>query len=446
MISTQPFSIDEAGHASHANRPAAPARAAQVLDAYEQQRAQCHAIYTRLFRDEARDSAEAAHERGLHGTPLSAIDGLLVSLKDSIDVEGYATLAGSPALARRRAATHDAELVSALRGAGAIVIGKTHMTELAFSGLGLNPQALPLANPRDPARVTGGSSSGAAASVAAGLADIAIGGDTGGSIRIPAAFCGVVGFKPSFGRVSNRGIFPLSSTLDCAGPIANTVVLCVDAWRVLSGTHSVQPTMSVEDDVHFIVPHAAFFERIDDDVTEAFHSSIDRLRQAGATIVTRDLSFFAQATRKLDAIGMFTAPELAARLRFEGVADDAALDPLVRGRLDAARLMPASNYVFLAMQRDELKSKIDAQLGTREIVLMPTTPCSAPKREALTTLAAQSDVNARVTELTRAANLFDLPALSLPMEGVLTGLMLTGARGADDWVLRVAQAIEAALF
>src|SRR5271163_4453267 len=183
-----------------------------------------------VYADEARAAADAADARASRGAPLGPLDGVVVTIKDLFDVAGEPTRAGSKILAEEAApANADAVVVQRLRAAGAVVVAKTNMTEFAFSGIGANPHFGTPGNPRDRKRVPGGSSSGAPITVADGMSDIAVGTDTGGSIRVPAGLCGLVGFKPSRQRVPTDGAFPLSKTLDSIGPIAKTVADCVKA-------------------------------------------------------------------------------------------------------------------------------------------------------------------------------------------------------------------------
>ncbi len=189
-----------------------------------------------VYADRARAAADAADARTARGTSLGPLDGAIVSIKDLFDVAGEPTRAGSKILAEEAApAVADAVAVQRLRAAGAVIVAKTNMTEFAFSGIGANPHFGTPGNPRDRKRVPGGSSSGAPITVADGMSEIAIGTDTGGSVRVPAALCGLVGFKPSRQRVPTDGAFPLSKTLDSIGPIARSVTECAKADAVMAG-------------------------------------------------------------------------------------------------------------------------------------------------------------------------------------------------------------------
>src|ERR1700737_1751289 len=197
--------------------------------------------FVKVYADSARAVADAQDGLRKAGYIASPLAGLPVSLKDLFDVSGERTLAGSKALGDSPPAVHDAPVVSRLRAAGAVLIGRTNMTEFAFSGVGYNPQSGPPGNPYDRRLIPGGSSSGAAVSVSDGGAVIAIGTDTGGSVRIPAAFCGLAGFKPTQNRIPRDGVTPLSTTLDSIGPLANSVACCAVADAVMAGKPRIGP-------------------------------------------------------------------------------------------------------------------------------------------------------------------------------------------------------------
>jgi len=196
-----------------------------------------------VYANAARAAADAADARAARNASLGPLDGAIVSIKDLFDVAGEPTRAGSKILAEEAApAVADAAVVQRLRAAGAVIVAKTNMTEFAFSGIGANPHFGTPGNPRDRSRVPGGSSSGAPVAVADGMCDIAIGTDTGGSVRIPASLCGLIGFKPSRQRVPTGGAFPLSQTLDSIGPIAASVAACATADAVMSPRAPIFPT------------------------------------------------------------------------------------------------------------------------------------------------------------------------------------------------------------
>lgn len=416
-------------------------RIESVLSRWDAGEEQSRAIYTSVFHDSALQEASAADRRREQGVRLSALDGLLFSLKASIDVKGQRTDACSPLLSGRPPAGQDAPLVTRLRRAGAVIVGKTQMTELAFSGLGLNPHYPLLRNPRDLQRVTGGSSSGAGASVAAGLADIAIGGDTGGSIRIPAALCGVVGFKPGQATVPTTGVFPLSTTLDCLGPLAHSVSACREAFSVLAdsaprGCHE-QPCL---------LRRARLDEAMyDSEVVEAFESAMSCLE--AFVLPAADTDLLDEALADLDTIAVFTSPELFASLQELGVYDLSGLDPMVYERMQQSHGVSAVDYARLILRRQQWMQRVDGWWPKGTVIAMPTVPCLAPRIVDMPTLASRTSANARLLLSTRSANLLDLPAVSIPLPGgkAPVGLMLVGARGTEYHLLAVAQKIESML-
>jgi aspartyl-tRNA(Asn)/glutamyl-tRNA(Gln) amidotransferase subunit A len=214
-----------------------------------------------VYADPARAAADAADARAKAGISLGSLDGALVSIKDLFDVKGEPTRAGSKILKDAPPATADAPVVRRLRAAGAVIIAKTAMSEFAFSGVGMNPHYGTPGNPADRKRVPGGSSSGAAVAAADQMCDIAIGSDTGGSTRIPAALCGVVGFKPSKQRISTEGAFPLSYTLDSIGPIARTVADCATADAVMAGDDFAPLAAAPLSGLRFGIPQGLPLER-----------------------------------------------------------------------------------------------------------------------------------------------------------------------------------------
>lgn len=414
-----------------------------VLAQWQMPGSPARAIYTQVYADTARDEARRADSRHQQGRPLGPLDGLLVSLKASIDVAGQVTDACSPLLARRAPADRDAPLVRQLRQAGAVIVGKTQMTELAFSGLGLNPHYPVVRNPRAPDCVTGGSSSGAAASVAAGLADVAIGGDTGGSIRIPAALCGVVGFKPARDSVCAQGVFPLSTTLDCLGPLAGSVTLCRHTHDVLAGAD----TVAFDPRFRLLLPNAGDMPALDPEVRNAFERGAAVLSGAGIEMAHAGLALLDQALADMDSVAVFTSPELLASLRDCGVTDLAGVDAMVLQRIQASAGISAVDYLTLGVRRGQWMKRVDAWWPAGAILALPTVPSLPPRLADMPTLDARIAANARLLAHTRSANLLDLPALSLPLpaSGPPVGLMLVGARGAERHLLRAAEQIEAAL-
>src|SRR6202011_2216998 len=245
-----------------------------------------------FYGQAARIAADAADARARVGMALGPLDGAIITIKDLFDVAGEPTRAGSKVLADAPPASADAPVVRRLRAAGAVIIAKTNMTEFAFSGIGANPHFGTPGNPADRSRVPGGSSAGAPISVADGMCDIAIGTDTGGSVRIPASLCGLVGFKPSRQRVPTDGAFPLSTTLDSVGPIGRSVADCAAADAVMAGEEILPLEPIALAGLRLGVAEGLPLDRLDDTVAAAFALAVKRLDDAGARVTHETFVLF----------------------------------------------------------------------------------------------------------------------------------------------------------
>ncbi|MBP2308613.1 amidase [Azospirillum melinis] len=404
-------------------------------------------VFTEIYAEEARSAAAASDRRAAAGRSLGPLDGRIVSVKALFDVAGDVTAAGSAILRGRPATGRDAKAVARLRAAGAVIVGRTHMTEFAFSAVGINPHYGNPGNPHDRSRVPGGSSSGAAISVIDGMAEIALGSDTGGSLRIPAALSGAVGFKPSAGRLSAEGAFPLSPTLDAIGPIAANVADAALLDSILSdGDPAPLAPVSLAGQ-SFLVARGRLFDGIEPAVAAAFEAALDRLRAAGAQVVDGAVEAELDALADLDRIGVFTAIELAATLADLGITALDGIDPKTRARIEAGGKAPAADYVRMQNRRAALIRLMDERLTRHPVLLLPTVPMTAPTIAYVLDDAAFHRVNLALLRNTRVANLFDLPAISLPVpaDGLPVGLMAMGRRGSDRSLLGIAAGIEAAL-
>jgi aspartyl-tRNA(Asn)/glutamyl-tRNA(Gln) amidotransferase subunit A len=384
----------------------------------------------------------------------SPLKGLAVSVKDLYDLHGQVTTAGSRVLADAPAASEDAPAVQALKAAGGVVIGRTNMTEFAFSGIGINPHHGTPANPSDPAtpRIPGGSSSGAAVSVATGAVFAGLGSDTGGSIRIPAALCGVVGFKPTACTVPTDGAVPLSHTLDTVCAMTRSVRDAALVHNILSGDHITlkgQPLRGYK----LAMAQSVMVDALDATVSRAFERSLSRLRQAGAQIVDLPLVALLDAAR-VQARGGFSAPELMAWQRVRGIWPErrAQLDPRVAQRIATAEGMSAADYVQLSTERADWIARMEQALQGVDAVISPTLPLVAPPIAQLAP-GAENDaeffrVNALMLRNTSLINLLDGCAISLPCHAVgelPVGMMVWHAGLHDADVLNVAAAIEQCL-
>jgi aspartyl-tRNA(Asn)/glutamyl-tRNA(Gln) amidotransferase subunit A len=402
--------------------------------------------FTRVFSESAKLYAEATDRLRAAGAQLSPLAGLPVSVKDLFDLCGEVTTAGSPSLSNAPAAPSDAAIVSRLRAAGAIIIGRTNMTEFAYSGIGLNPHLGTPANPykREERRIPGGSSSGAAISVTDGMAWAAIGSDTGGSVRIPAALCGLTGFKPTQSRVPLQGAFQLSTTLDSIGPIASTVRDCILVDAAISGAQREERVPADLRHVRFILPRNYVLDALDKEVGTAFERALSRLSGAGAEIVEMPLPAF-QRIRDINATGGFSGAEAYAFHRRLGL-DQTRYDPLVLERIERGKSMSAADYLDMHMARAAIIAELDRETAGFDAVLSPTVPIIAPK---ISDVASSREEYRRINMLllrnASIVNFVDGCALSIPChtEGEApVGLMLVGRRMSDAALLSLGLAVE----
>jgi aspartyl-tRNA(Asn)/glutamyl-tRNA(Gln) amidotransferase subunit A len=403
-----------------------------------------------VYADRARAAADAADARARRGQSLGPLDGAIVSIKDLFDVAGEPTRAGSKILAEEAPpAAADAAVVQRLKGAGAVLIAKTNMTEFAFSGVGANPHFGTPGNPRDRARVPGGSSSGAGVAVADGMCDIAIGTDTGGSVRIPAALCGLVGFKPSRQRVPTDGAFPLSYTLDSIGPIANSVDDCAKAdWvmadAVVAGERFAPLEPLTLDGLSFGIAEGLPLDRLDDTVAAAFVLAVARLGRAGVRVSHEDLPLIDDMVA-VNAKGGISPPEACAihRDRIERRAAD--FDPNVLARIQRGCAVPEEDYAWMMQERSRLVAAMDARLSALDALVMPTTAIVAPTIAEVADEKVFAARNAALLRNTSIVNFFDLCAISLPLPALSgtmpVGLMLIARNGQDRKLFEIAAAV-----
>ncbi|PJG56346.1 amidase [Bradyrhizobium forestalis] len=409
--------------------------------------AEAENVFTAVFADSARWEAEAADRRAVAGSPRGPLDGRIVSVKALFDVAGTVTSSGSAVLRRLPPAVEDAEVVKRLRAAGAVVVGKTQMTEFAFSALGTNPHDGTPGNPRDRRCAPGGSSSGAVVSVIDGMADVAIGSDTGGSIRIPAALSGAVGFKPTSGFVPTAGAFSLSSSLDTIGSIALNVADCFVADQVLSGDGAPPRLRSASPGTfRLVVARGRLFDRCEPDVLDAFESAVERLRSGGLRIEDGSIEAALDDVAEIDKIGTFPSIEVGATLRGLGLSGLDGVDSRTRARIEAGAGILGTDYVRMARLRHAAIRSFEQSFGNNEVVILPTTPIRAPLLSSVEEDSAFHQVNGLVLRNPRVANVLDCPSISLPLPfsgGLPVGLMLIGRRNADRRLLEIASSVEA---
>ena len=403
--------------------------------------------FTRVYADSARAAAEAQDRLRAAGYVASPLAGLPVSIKDLFDVAGEVTLAGSKALDDRPPATRDAPAVARLRAAGAVLVGRTNMTEFAFSGVGINPHYGTPGNPFDRGRVPGGSSSGAGVSVADENAVVAIGTDTGGSVRIPAAFCGVVGFKPTQPRVSRDGATPLSTTLDSIGPLANSVACCAIADAIMAGETPEPPRPMPVKGLRLLVPRCYLLDNLEPAVADAFAKACTALSRAGAQIVEQPVAEFDEIPG-VNAAGGFAPIEAYAWHRDLIARRGGDYDPRVRGRIERAREMTAVELIELRDARADLIARMAPLTAGFDAMLMPTVAITAPPIAAFAQDADYRRLNALILRNCSTINFLDRCAATVPIQKpgeTPVGLMIVGEHGGDRRLLAVARGIEEVL-
>lgn len=399
-------------------------------------------IYARLTGERARAEAIAAHDRARAGLRRGMLDGVAISWKDNIDSAGTATEAGSRLL-EGRVPEEDAAVLAGATASGLVCLGKTHLTELAFSGLGVNPMTATPPNALDPALAPGGSSSGAAVSVALGLAAAAVGSDTGGSLRVPAAWNGIVGFKPTTGAVPMAGVVPLCRRFDVVGPMTRNVADAAALFAVLTDSAMPDLTGAAASDLRLLVLDGVPFQDAREGPVMAFEEAVERLARAGARIT--------RAAPPVVAEAMTLAPVLFAAEAY-GIwkdhieADPESMHPPILARFRGGREVSAPDYVAGWEAAARHRAAWAEAAAGHDAVLLPTCPILPPEVERL--LADEAFFTAEnllALRNTRIANLLDLPAISLPTARHACGLMALGVTGGDRRLLRVAAAIEAAL-
>ncbi len=414
--------------------------------------------FVRTYADQARASADAMDLLRRAGRAPSRYAGIPISLKDLFDVAGEVTAAGSKALAQARPAARHAAVVQRLLAAGFVPVGRTNMTEFAFSGLGINPHhgtpRSPWQRPKpgeagseDGGHAPGGSSSGAAVSVADGMAFMGLGTDTGGSCRIPAAFCGIVGYKPTARRVPITGVLPLSPTLDSVGPLARSVQCCATVDAVLAHQEPYTVPGVALRGLRLAVPGTMALEGMDASTTEAFNRALNRLDGAGVRVTHLAFPQFQQIA-DANAHGGFAAAEAHQWHRALLADQGAVYDPRVRVRIERGGAMTAGDMLTLVADRARIIASMDEATAAYDAVVMPTAPIAPPRLDALGDDAEYGRVNALVLRNPSLANFLDRCSISLPCHRAgepPAGFMLMGETGGDARLFAVAAALEPVL-
>ncbi len=406
-------------------------------------------VFTVLHAERARALAQASDSLRKAGILRSRLEGLPISIKDLFDVAGETTRAGSTALDGAPAASRDAEIVRRLIAAGAVLVGRTNMTEFAFSGLGINPHYGTPLNPYDRAsrRIPGGSSSGAAVSVADGMAAGAVGTDTGGSVRIPAALCGLTGFKPTARRVPQEGTLPLSASLDSIGPLGRSVACCALLDAVLAGQPFDLPDALPLAGLRLAIPTTLALDGMDETVARAFRRALDRLSAAGVRLTEIAVPEFA-ALGAINAKGGLAAAEAWHWHRALIEKAGSHYDPRVLVRIRRGADISSADYLDLQAARKSWIAAVEKRLAPFDALVLPTVPVIAPLLEALQDDAAFGTTNLLILRNPTLINFLDGCALSLPCHEAgeaPVGLMLAGRAGSDQRMLALGLAVEAAL-
>jgi aspartyl-tRNA(Asn)/glutamyl-tRNA(Gln) amidotransferase subunit A len=433
-------SIRAAADALRRGATTASALVDEALDAASEWQPRTNA-FIRLDAEEARRAAAQADAERARGFDRGPLHGIPISVKDLIDVARQPTTAGSRAL-EDRIARADAPIVTRLREAGAVIIGKTNLHEFALGTTSEDSGWGPVRHPADPSRSAGGSSGGSAAAVATGMGLASIGTDTGGSIRIPAAACGVVGLKPTLDEVPTMGVVPLSRTLDHAGPIARTVQDAAWLWAVLAG-RAIRAIASIEAAGLRLKRLGGYFAApIDPDVAAAFEAALVALRAAGASITGAELPGTAGiATQYVNIVLAEGAAWHADLLAERGDR----YTPRVRDRFESGARISAVDYLRARDGRDALRGIVDAAFVDADALILPTLPIVAPPLgvDALAVQAGADPIPVRTLMLkhTQLFNITGHPAVSIPIPvqapGLPVGLQIVGRRGRTPELLAI---------
>ncbi|KAB2672339.1 amidase [Ochrobactrum sp. LMG 5442] len=403
-------------------------------------------VFSKVYAQQARAEADAADARLRDGRAVGPLDGRIVSIKDLFDVAGEPTLAGSVIRRDAAPATRDAAIVRRLREAGAVIVGKTHMTEFAFTPVGLNPHYGEPGNAIDPTRIPGGSSSGAAVSAAEGTSEIAIGSDTGGSVRIPAALNGLVGLKPTARRVPLDGAFPLAPSLDSVGPLTRTVADAILTDAIMAGETPVLPEALSLKGLRIALPKGYLLADMEPEVAKHFEATVALLEKAGAVIADLEVDDLIQRLREATRVGSIAGIEASHVHASTWLGDpDANVDLRVKRPLAVRVKVPMETYRGIMETRAALVREMDERLSGFDMFVTPATPIVAPTIASVSNDEAEYDrVEGLLLRDTQVGNQFDLCSITVPMPGMTlpTGFMLTARGGTDKRLLAAALSVE----
>jgi aspartyl-tRNA(Asn)/glutamyl-tRNA(Gln) amidotransferase subunit A len=447
--------IRHAAEDLRARRVSAVELATQAIARIERHNAALGAFIT-ITADQALEEARQADRDFAAGIDRGPLQGIPIALKDLFATRGIRTTAGSRVY-ESFVPDYDATVVERLGAAGAVMLGKLNMHEMAYGITSANPHFGPVRNPWNPEHSPGGSSGGSAAAVATGMVYMAMGTDTGGSIRIPAAFCGTVGIKPTYGRVSRFGVLPLGWTLDHLGPLTRTVRDAALVLNAIAGRDSRDPTASRRPVPDFVpephceirglrvgVPENFYFDRLDPDVERAVRGAIARAESLGATI----RSVRVPDVAALNAIARVVLLAEAAAVALPALERRDQFGPDVLALLDQGRLVAATDYINAQRLRRAMRREYDRLWQDIDCFVTPTTPNTAPRIGETTVElgGCEEDVRLATTRLVRGINALGYPALSIPCgvsaSGLPIGMQIIGQAFEECSILRVGAALE----
>lgn len=421
----------------------------QCLAKIEDPNGQGSKAFLKVYRDHALAQADSVDQARKAGWSVPQFSGIPISIKDLFDVAGEVTTAGSHVLDEQAPATADADITAHLRNAGFVIVGKCNMTEFAFSGLGVNAHHGTPLSPyaRDVGHIPGGSSSGGAVSVADEMAVATIGTDTGGSCRIPAAYCGITGFKPTAQRVSRRGCVPLSTSLDSIGPLANTVSCCAVLDSVMAGGSGLDEESFPEAGLRFAVLDGYMTDQIEPHVADSFQAALTRLSQRGVRLTPITLDELNEIPQINRFGGLVGAEANAWHQEFlESRAD--FYDPWVRSRILGSSGQVAADYVRVLGERERLKNAVAQRTRAFDALVMPTVQVTPPKLADMADMDQSLAANNQSLKNTLVGNFLDRPSISIPCHAPDTapvGFMIMGESMDDRRLLSIARSVEYAI-
>ena len=392
-------------------------------------------IFTQLFEKDFNEQLDKINE-----LKKGRLKGLIITVKDLFDVKGYKTKGGTKFI-NVGDAQQDAKCISLIRNAGGLLLGHTNMTELAYSGLGINPHYGTPSNPIFKNAVPGGSTSGGAVSIALEVSDITIGTDTGGSTRIPASFTGITGFKPTQDSISREGVLVLSTSLDSVGLMAKNIKLCKLAFETMRDKATQKPKISNINNIKIIIPNNFGFENIDVEVKEGFEAAKNKIIESGFDVLERDITLLDKYQKV--PLWQFAAVESQAEYFDAYTRKKHLIDPNVSRRMDRANQVTAVEYVKLCEERKKLIDQFNNFLGNN-FLLLPTVSITPPLIKDCENEDFYDKVNLISLKNTTLANYMNGCSLSLPytIDNKPIGIMLNASTNNDDRILEIGSKIE----